>query len=234
LARAEQGSLSVAVVPFLGEEWFPTLLGRFLSKHPNVGIRITDERSGQIRKLVAEGLADIGIAARLFDDPKLSFHPIAIDTFGIICRHDDPLAQRQKALPWSILAGQKLIGNDGFETLIGQGLGEWLQHTVVSVSSRVSMMDCVRQRIGITILPRLTKPPTATDIAFVPLINPKVSRVMGIITRKGQTLLPAAREMFALIESELREYAKTHGATLVDTRPVMPASSKKKTKRRKP
>ncbi len=226
LARAERGSLSVAVVPFLGEEWFPTLLRRFLASHPNVGIRVADERSGQIRKLVADGSIDIGIAARLIEDPKLAFQPIAIDTVGIVCRHDDPIARRQRPVPWSALVGQKLIGNDGFEILIGQGLGEWLKNVVVSVSSRVSMMDCVRQGIGITLLPRLTKPPTAKDIVFVPLVNPVVSRNIGIITRRGQTLLPAARDMFNLVESELREYAKSHGATLVDARPKLTVERK--------
>jgi DNA-binding transcriptional LysR family regulator len=218
LARAERGSLSVAVVPFLAEEWFPAVLRSFLDTHPDVSIRVVDERSYQVRKLVAEGAIDIGIAARLSDDPKLSFHPIAIDTYGIICRSDDPIARRQRAVPWTVLADRKLIGNEGFETLVGHGLGEWIDNPVISVSSRVSMMDCVRRRIGITVLPRLTKPPTANDILFVPLINPKVTRTLGIATRRGQTLLPAARDMFVLIERELRKYAELHGAMLVNQR----------------
>ena len=56
------------------------------------------------------------------------------------------------------------------------------------------------------------------DIVFVPLVKPKVTRLIGIITRRGQTLLPAARDMYELIETELRIYAKTHGATLVETK----------------
>lgn len=218
LARAERGSLSVAVVPFLAEQWFSTVLHRYLNDHPHVSVRVVDERSHQVRKLVAEGAVDIGIAARLSDDPKLAFHPIAIDTFGIICRSDDPIARRQQPVSWNALAGRQLIGNEGFETLAGHGLDEWIDNPAVSVSSRVSMMDCIRKRIGITVLPRLTKPPTAKDVVFVPLANPRISRTIGIATRRGQTLLPAARDMFALIESELREYAESHGATLVDAR----------------
>lgn len=228
LARAEHGSLSIAVVPFLGEEWFPSVLCRFLNEHPQVGVRVSDERSFQVRKLVADGLVDIEIAARLSDDPKLDFKPVAIDTFGIICRRDDPIARRQKPVPWSALAGQKIIGNDGFETLTSYGLGEWIGTPAVSVSSRLSMMDCVRQGLGITILPRLTKPPVAQDIAFVPLIEPEISRLIGIVTRSGQTLLPIALEMLALIERELREYAKSHGAKLYEPRSASPSDSKSK------
>lgn len=215
LAKAERGSLSVAVVPFLAEEWFPAILRRFLIAHPNIAIKVTDERSRHIRRLVAEGAADIGIAAKLVDDPKLSFNPIAADAYGVACRFDHPMAKRD-SLTWSQLTREKLIGNDGFETLLGHGLGEWIEHPVISVSSRTSMMDCVREGVGITVLPRLTKPTIAKDIVFVPLIKPKVTRLIGIITRRGQTLLPAARDMYDLVEAELRIYAKTHGATLVE------------------
>ena len=70
LAKAERGSLSVAVVPFLAEEWFPAILRGFLVSHPNIAIKVTDERSRHIRRLVAEGSADIGIAAKMVDDPN--------------------------------------------------------------------------------------------------------------------------------------------------------------------
>ncbi|HEY4140383.1 MAG TPA: LysR family transcriptional regulator [Pseudolabrys sp.] len=215
LAKAERGSLSVAVAPFLAEEWFPAILRRFLVSHPDIAIKVTDERSRHIRRLVAEGAADIGIATKVVDDPKLTFNPIAADTYGVACRCDHPIASRKTPLTWNQLTGERLIGNDGFETLIGHGLGEWIENPVISVSSRTSVMDCVRQGVGITILPRLTKPAVAEDIVFVPLVKPKVTRQVGILTRAGQTLLPAARDMYDLIEAELRVYAKTHGATLV-------------------
>jgi DNA-binding transcriptional LysR family regulator len=223
IARAERGSLTVAVVPFLAEEWFSGVLGRFMSNHRGIATRVIDQRSRLARQMVADGQADIAIAAHLGDDPKLDFHPVAIDTLGIVCRQDDPLARRRRPATWDVLAERSLIGNDGFEALVARGLGQWIaDNTVVTVSSRFSIMDCIRQGIGITVLPRLTKPPAATDMTFVQLNDPVVSRSLGIVTRRGQTLLPAAREMFALIERELRDYARTNGATLVGNEPLSP------------
>jgi DNA-binding transcriptional LysR family regulator len=222
ITRAERGLVTIAVVPFLAEEWFSSVLGRFMKAHSNVTVHVVDQRSRQARQMVGDGLADIAIVAHLGDDPKLNFHPIAVDTFGIICRKDDQIARRNGRTIWKALSGRDLIGNDAFETVIGHGLGEWVENNVmVSISSRFSMMDCIRQGIGVTVLPRLTKPPTAADLAFVQLTNPVLSRSIGIVTRRDQTLLPAARDMFALIETELREYAKEHGATLAD----LPAST---------
>ncbi|HEY4313683.1 MAG TPA: LysR family transcriptional regulator [Pirellulales bacterium] len=229
ITLAERGLLTIAVVPFLAEEWFTSVLAEFMKTHGNVTVRVIDQRSRQARQLVSDGLADIAIASNLGDDPKLDFHPVCVDTFGIICRDDDPLTRRKGKLTWKALADRPLIGNDAFETVIEHGLGQYVEsNTVVTVSSRTSTMDLIRRAIGITVLPRLTKPPAATDMAFVQLTEPVVSRSIGIVTRHGQTLLPAARAMATLIERELREYARAHDVILADEKPR--AKRKKKSR----
>ncbi len=158
MARAERGLLTVAVVPFLAEEWFSGVLGRFMRTHGNVTVRVIDQRSRQARQMVSDGLADIAVVSHLGDDPKLDFHPVAIDTFGIVCRSDDPLARGRRRATWKVLAKRSLIGNDALETIYSRGLGQWVENNVaVMVSSRLSIMNCIRQGIGITVLPRLTQ-----------------------------------------------------------------------------
>src|SRR5262245_28589244 len=56
LAMAERGAVSLAVVPFLSEEWLSRLLVDFAGDHPDIRVRATDQRSHQVRNLVAEGL----------------------------------------------------------------------------------------------------------------------------------------------------------------------------------
>jgi DNA-binding transcriptional LysR family regulator len=229
ITLAERGLLTVAVVPFLAEEWFSNVLARFMGAHGNVTVRVIDQRSRQARQLVGDGLADLAIVSNLGEDPKFDFHPVCVDTFGIICRNEDPLAQRRGKSTWKVLANRPLIGNDAFETIIDHGLGQYVEtNTVVTVSSRMSTMDLIRRGIGITVLPRLTKPPTATDMSFVQLTEPVVSRSIGIVTRRGQTLLPAARAMINLIESELRDYAREHGAMLADAKPATKGKRKQR------
>ncbi len=232
ITRAERGLITIAVVPFLAEEWFSAVLRSFMKEHGNVTVRVIDQRSKQARQMVAEGLADIAVVAHLGDDPKLNFYPVAIDTFGIICRKDDPIARRGSQTNWKSLSGRDLIANDAFETVAVRGLGRWVENNVTAwISSRLSMMDSIRNGIGITVLPRLTKPPTASDLAFVQLTGPVLSRSIGIATRRGQTLLPAARDMVTLIEAELREYANEHGAQLADgtAADAAPKASKRRT-----
>ncbi len=229
ITLAERGLLTVAVIPFLAEEWFSSVLAQFMEKHRDVTVRVIDQRSRQARQLVSDGLADLAVVSNLGDDPKLEFQPVCIDTFGVICRNDDPLALRRGKTTWKALADRPLISNDAFATIIDHGLGQYVEsNTVVTVSSRTSTMDLIRRGIGVTVLPRLTKPPSATDMAFVQLSEPLVSRSIGVVTRRGQTLLPAAAAMAHLIERELREYARRHGVALTDEKP--PAKTKRKTR----
>jgi DNA-binding transcriptional LysR family regulator len=212
VANAEAGSISIAVVPFLAEEWFPTLLLEFLAVHPGINVTVCEEWPRQIHRLVAEGTVDIGICASVFDDPNLRFHPVAVDTFGIGCADTHPLARNGGAVTWKALNGERLIGNDSFATLKLHGLGDRVEKTVMWVSSRPSLMNLLRRNVGITLMPRLTKPEWAKGVAFVPLVQPRVTRQIGIMTRQGQTLLPAATNMLAMVAKSLRDYATRKGA----------------------
>ena len=38
---------------------------------------------------------------------------------------------------------------------------------------------------------------------------------MGVVTRRGQTLLPTVQRLYEVLVQSLRDYAKSQGATLV-------------------
>lgn len=215
LAQAERGSISLAVVPVLAEEWLPTFLSEFVRDYPNVRIKATDQRSPQVRALVADGTVDLGVASHLGDDPKLTFQPVAIDAFGILCAPAHPLAKSRRAVAWSALRGERLIGNDFFEVLKGRGLGEWIEDPAMVVTSRVSLMACVKAGLGITLVPMLTRAEKALGLVFVPLREPRITRTIGIVTKRGQTLLPSVAQLQARVAQSLRAYARSQGATLV-------------------
>jgi DNA-binding transcriptional LysR family regulator len=228
LAQAERGSISIAVVPVLAEEWLPLFLTELVREHPNLRIRATDQRSPQVRALVADGTVDIGVCGQLADDPKLSFQPIAIDAFGILCPPSHRLARSRRGVAWSALRDERLIGNDSFELLKGSGLGEWIEDPAMVVTSRVSLMACVKAGLGITLVPMLTRAEKKLGLAFVPLIQPRITRTVGIVTKGGQTLLPSVAQVQARIARSLTEYARAQGATLVG-----PAAGTPRTHRRK-
>ena len=215
LAQAERGSVSLAVVPVLAEEWLPSFLAAFTRRFPDVRILATDQRSPQVRAMVAEGLVDLGVAGSLAEDPKITFQPIATDTFGVLCPREHAFARRRKPIRWSELDGESVIGNDSMELLKGHGLGRSIDSPSLVVTSRASLMACVKDGLGVTVVPLLTKAEKAMGLPFIPLVSPRMSRTVGVITRRGQTLLPTVQRMCEMLVESLRDYARVQGATLV-------------------
>lgn len=211
LAQGEQGSISVAVAPFLAEQWLPEVIAQFIQLHPQVKIRTIEERSSRIRNLVADGTVTIGVAGLLAGDPRLTVKHVATDYYGVLCSADHPLARRRMAT-WYSLRSEKLIGSDAFEVLAAAGLAKRLAPPDLIVTSRAPLLACVRRNLGITILPMLTRPLPADGLAFVPLARPRVSRSLAIVTRSADSLLPAASQLETMLLESLRDYALRKGA----------------------
>ena len=216
LVTAERGSVSLGVVPFLSEEWLPAFLNQFVARYPDVQVRVTDQRSHQIRSLVADGTVDIGVASWLPEDAKLGFRPVATDAFGVMCASSHPIARGPRPVSWNALREERMVGNASFELLKGCGLGAWIEDPSISVNSRSSLMECIRAGLGITVLPMLTGPSKAEGLSFIPLARPRITRTVGIITRKEQTFLPVVAAMHEMIEVSLKSYASRRGAVLAD------------------
>jgi DNA-binding transcriptional LysR family regulator len=63
LARPDQGSLAIAVLPSVASQWLPDLLIAFGARHPGVSVRVLDDNSRNIQAQVASGKADFGICS---------------------------------------------------------------------------------------------------------------------------------------------------------------------------
>lgn len=217
LAQGEHGSLSVAVAPFLAEQWLPDLIAGFAGHYPGIRIRTIEERSSWIGGLVIDGTADIGVAGLLAADPKLRIRPVAVDSYGVLCSPEHPFAVKPNTT-WDSLRGEKLIGSDAFEALAAAGLTARLPAPHLIVTSRAPLLACVRKNLGITVLPMLTRPEPAEGFAFVPLIRPKLSRTVAIVTRSNESLLPAGRRLEEMLATSLRDFALSRGARRADAK----------------
>jgi DNA-binding transcriptional LysR family regulator len=215
LAQAESGAVSLAVVPVLAEEWLPNFVHDFVSEFPQVRVRATDLRSPLIRALVADGTIDIGVAGAAPENPKLNFYPIAADDFGVLC-HPSHAFARQRSISWSALRGERFIGNDSMEALRGQGLGDLIENPAITVTSRVTLMSCVRSGLGFTIVPMLTKAEEKLGLKFIPLRSPRITRTLGIFTRRSQTMLPTLAAMHERLVASVKTYARSCGARIIE------------------
>ncbi|MBS0321126.1 MAG: LysR family transcriptional regulator [Proteobacteria bacterium] len=214
LAQGYEGTLTVAVAPFLAEEWLPDVVARFAEEHPDVCVQTVEERSSHLCDLIGAGGVDIGVGGLLEDDPNLAIEPIAIDRYGVLCSSAHPLARRATAT-WHSLGREKLIGSDALQVLVDAGRAPPLPPPHLVITSRAPLLACVRRNLGVTIMPSMTRPVHDDGFAFVPLVRPTLARTVSIVTRRSRSLLPAGRTLVRLIAQSLREFARLRGAVLV-------------------
>lgn len=215
LGMGHTGPVSLAVMPSLADEWLPRLLERYARSHPDIRIRAVDESSQDVHRLVLNGEVQVGVAGQVPRTAEVAFTPVARDAFGLVCRKGHPLARRRGAVPWSSLASERLIGNATFDTLRNQQLGSGIDDPAMVVSNRASLLASVVSGLGVTVLPVLARPAADSGLAFVPLCEPTVERIVGVLTRKEETLLPSVAAMHALALRSLTQFTRRKGADLV-------------------
>lgn len=210
-----QGPVALAVMPSLADEWLPRLLERYARGHPNIRIRALDETSPEVHRLVLAGDVQVGVAGQAPRTAELAFMPVARDAFGLVCKKNHPLARQRGPVPWAALADERLIGNATFETLRNRQLGSGIDDPAIVVSNRASLLASVVGGLGVTVLPVLARPAAGSGLAFVPLVEPVVERIVGVLTRKEETLLPSVAAMHALALRSLAQFTRRKGAVLV-------------------
>jgi DNA-binding transcriptional LysR family regulator len=215
IVRGERGSVTLSLMPSLAEEWLPELLHRFRTERPGVKLHAADVSSPRVAEMVEEGLAELGVAGLIAPNPLLRHTPVARDSFGVVCRPDHRLAALGRSVPWRALRGETLIGNTTFHALQGHDLGPWIEAPDLVLLNRGSLIAAVQAGLGITVLPALARPPAERGLAFVPLVAPRVNRIIGTLRRTEQSLLPAAAHMHALMVESLALFARSRGAAVL-------------------
>jgi len=202
-ARNETGTLSLGTITAFATNWLPALVAQYSERHPGIALRLLDDNSINVTRMVLSGELDFGVTAGGAADKRLTFEPLVTDVFGLVCRHDHPLAARRR-LRWSELDTLRLIGTTAHAGLASTDEAEPLRRCSIFASNMISLLSMIDHGVGVTVLARLGLPPWMDKLVFVPLTRPKVERTLGILRLADRSLSPAAESMRQLMKT----YAK--------------------------
>jgi DNA-binding transcriptional LysR family regulator len=210
--KKRQHKLSIGCLPTLATNFLPRILEEFKLVRPEVQLRIFDQSASEITDHVENGTAEFGISiisAARFD---LDITPLAKESFVLACPSDHPIARKGTA-SWIDIEGIPLmrVGKQtGNRILIDEALGsrrenmQW-RYEVQHITTVVSF---VQQGLALAVLPEYVLAGTEIPgIAGVPLRNPTVARSIGMLTRKGVPLSPAAEDLRAIIMRQFKAQA---------------------------
>ena len=119
------------------------------------------------------------------------------------CRRDHPLAKKRQ-VRWAELAQYDYIAADkvsGNRLLLDQALAGMAEqpHSLYETRHGTTMIGLVEAGLGVAVVPSMAMP--AKDhplLASVPLVDPVVKRMVGLIKRRSTVLTPAAQEFYNL------------------------------------
>ena len=203
-----RGHVTIAALPSIGVAVLPRAIATLRRQLPDVGFSLEEAPAEPLLKLVEQGTADFGITVEPRPDARLRYTHLFDDPFMLVCRRDDPLARLKKA-SWTAFADRPFISSSSLGSigpildavLLRQGIELEAAFEYPSVAVGGAM---VAEGLGITALPRLALQLVGSDgLATVPLQRPAVSRRIGIVTRVGRSLSPAAAGMVRYLVAEL-------------------------------
>lgn len=207
--RARQDRLSFGCLPTIAVHYLPPILRELRRSFPDLNIRIFDNSKTEIAELVHSGEAEFGITIVAADRWDLEITPLMKEAFVVVCPKGHPLAGKA-SVPWSALQQQPLVRvstRTGNRQLIDDALGPRREDMIwrYEVQHVISAISLVRSGLCLAVVPQLAVSPSdSPGLVAVPLRNPGVSRTLGVLSRRGVPLSPAADALLALLRRHVK------------------------------
>lgn len=214
VVHARSGRITIASLISVATNILPETLRLFGVEHPDISVRILDDSEKEIAEYVRRGEAEFAIDMQTTSpDSDLSITPILEDKFVLVCRADHPLAYGGP-VHWDSLMNMPLImlgPRSGTNRLLlsqhanVRRIAKW-RYEVQHLST---MIGFVEAGLGVGIAPSMAMRAAAGGrLVQRPLVEPKFSRTIVLVERRGVELSPAAERLKTVLLSEFKRISK--------------------------
>jgi DNA-binding transcriptional LysR family regulator len=191
-ASGASGRLRIASVPSVAALLIPEMLAKFLADRPTAEIDLVDTDSADVRRLVATGQADLGIASAAPAEGGLVSVPIFEDNMQVVCPANSKLGQQAGPLNWSDLETVPLILNETTRSIQAAEFQALASRTKLRVRNVTSLLAMVRAGVGVTLLPGLATVGLPPALVARPLSDQSCRRQVCLLRREGRVQSPLA------------------------------------------
>lgn len=212
VAATRMGDVTVACVPSTVYYYLSQVIRRYHTDSPKVRVKVFDAGANEALAAVARGEADFGINFMGAQEGELEFTPLIEERFVAACRRDHPIAKMRR-VTWSQLSEYDYIAvsrTSGNRLLLDQALVgvPKLPQSIYETQHVTTMLGLVEAGLGVAAVPSMAMPGSDHPLLVkVPLVEPVVTRKIGLIRRRGRSLSPAAQRLFDLFR-EVRHTRK--------------------------
>jgi DNA-binding transcriptional LysR family regulator len=200
-ARGLKGHVRLLANTAAAAEYLPEILAGFLAANPSVDVDLDERPSLEVAQAVAEGLAEVGIAADHADLSDLVVMPFRTDRLMLVVPRGHPLATRAR-VAFAEALDSEFVGLSG-DSALGAHLAEHAARTGALVRTRVRVrgLDAACRMValgaGVAVIPQTAARRWEGDgaLALVPLEDPWAERRLVLIVRRLETLPSHARRL---------------------------------------
>jgi DNA-binding transcriptional LysR family regulator len=206
IAATRMGEVTIACVHSAAWHFLPPFLAKFYATYPRIRIRVQDGSANEVLTDVMKGHADLGINFMGAEENEIEFKTLLDERFVLACPRHHPLAVREH-VAWADLKTHHVIGlgkSSGNRLVLDLALAKVANRptTFYEAQHVQAQLGMVQAGIGVAAVPAsaLAYQTDATFLVAVPLISPVVERRLGLITRKGRSLTPAAQLFKSILQ----------------------------------
>jgi len=208
-AQLRRGKLRIAALPSVSRILLPATLRAFRDHHPGIAVSIVDVLGDPLLEQLLSGQVDLGIgyaeasdelrAERLLTDQLAAVGPDALF---------DPSASQ---IRWAELEGHDIIAM-GHGTTVRRVMEEGARradislHIVLESQQMPTAIAYARAGLGVAVLPTTALAPgEARGVRVLPLVAPVMERRLSLLSRRPQTLSPAADAFAVLLRAHVAQ-----------------------------
>lgn len=226
VAATHMGEVTIACVPSTVYYYLSEVIRRYHVLCPKVRVKVLDAGANEVLAAVGRGEADFGLNFIGAQEGELEFKPLVEERFVAACRRDHPMAKLRR-VTWAELAEYDFISvgrASGNRVLLDQALAgvRGRPQAIYEAQHVTTMIGLVEAGLGVAAVPAMAMPgPDHPLLVSLPLVEPVVTRKVGLIRRRGRSLSTAAQQLYDLFEDvkrPARAHSKTRAAPLTTPR----------------
>ena len=201
VAATRMGEVTIACVPSTVYYYLSQVISRYHERYPKIRVKVFDASANEVLSAVARSEADFGLNFIGAQESDIEFKPLLEERFVAACRRDHPLAKK-KRVSWTELAAYDYISvskASGNRLLLDQALAgvAGRPQSIYEAQHVTTMLGLVEAGLGVAAVPAMAMPGADHPLLVsVPLVEPVITRKVGLIRRKGRTLSPAAQQLY--------------------------------------
>jgi fatty-acyl-CoA synthase len=196
------GRLAVAFVPALGAYWLPEVFHEFRREYPCVKLALEEDNSLGVAARVEDSSVELGFLELPLNDQAFEIEKVWEEPVLAMLPQDHVLAKRPSLSLRELESEAFVVQRDGSrqQTLEACRRAGFEPRIACECNEKETAIALVQAGLGVMLVPKLAAAPPRQGLVVVPVVEPKLVRQFGLISRRGRELSVAAKAFIELVQ----------------------------------